>query len=296
MPFVVSLTGFRPAPRADTVLWTTALIEESVNPTATPPVWTQIDSQALTAYADPTNPPIFNFTTVHATAALGLYYRVIFQDASLAQGAPSAAVFNGGLSEAVPSAAEIRAEWPQAPWAEYGYPDPTLGQFDPLEMLVTEGIVEFLGMTGVDPTSAAMSTDKRLPIIRKALKMLVGFNAGGLQPEILDTAIDFDLLSSFNAGGYSESRRGHRGALGSENVILHPWPALNKLLGFIIYFDSQGRRGTEGPALSGRGLRPYPGTSIMWHSRVQSGWDPTTLYSNLPALGARRAWTVSSSG
>lgn len=76
---VVTFSGFIPPPRFDSIPWTELRIEEA--PTEDGP-WTQIDVQALNPVdADPADPATRSFTTELATGE-GLWYRIIFADAS----------------------------------------------------------------------------------------------------------------------------------------------------------------------------------------------------------------------
>jgi hypothetical protein len=91
MTVVVTLQDYRPAPRYDSLPWTSARIEEA--PASTGP-WVALETQALSPVdADPRTPAYRNFTTALGTAA-EQWYRVVFLDAALATGLPTFPVQN----------------------------------------------------------------------------------------------------------------------------------------------------------------------------------------------------------
>jgi hypothetical protein len=148
-------------------------------------------------------------------------------------------------------------------FAELGYPAPDPGGKDRLRWPLEEALVEFRGLTGIDVTSMTLDADdptydKRVPLLRRAIRMLVEYAATSSQMEQTETASDYDMLSSFSASGYSESRRG----IARPNPqVLHPWPALNRLLNQILYFDDQGNVRDTGPGVVASGdPRPYEDT------------------------------------
>lgn len=78
MAYVVSLTGYTPVPRYDATPWTEARIEESTVSASGP--WTALETQALVADADPSDPAARNFT-VSTDTPTG-WYRVVWIDAA----------------------------------------------------------------------------------------------------------------------------------------------------------------------------------------------------------------------
>lgn len=120
MPFVVSLAGYRPAPRGDTLKWTTIRVEESSHYSGP---WTLIDTFPIADYPDPTNPPTIGLlTTAKATLSSG-WYRLTFVDAigGVSIAAPEAGSGSGVLLP--PSANEIRA---RSPYLRQAFPDQPL--------------------------------------------------------------------------------------------------------------------------------------------------------------------------
>ena len=91
MPVVVALEDFRPSPRYDGEPWTDAQIYEG---TASDAVFTLLETQALTPVdADPENPAYRNFTTQLGTAE-ELWYQIVFIDADMSTGQPTAPIQN----------------------------------------------------------------------------------------------------------------------------------------------------------------------------------------------------------
>lgn len=77
------------------------------------------------------------------------------------------------------------------------------------------------------------------PEVKSAMDLAVRMRTEQLvltaQPEILETAADFDLIASFSAGLYSETRRGIGEAVSKGGKgALNPWPALNDLLWMLL--------------------------------------------------------------
>lgn len=275
MGFVVSLTGYRPTPRYDLVAWTGYLIQEA--PAESGP-WTQIDSGSLSPVdGDPTDPAVRNFTTTNATAEIALWYRIRFTDQN--GNYETSQPVQNLPTDAIPTAAEVRVE-SKISFAEYSYAAPAPGDLDPLELPIAEAALEFTGLTGIDLGQAGLTADKRVPLIRRAIRMLVEYNCAGSQMEVLETAADFDLLSGFNAANYSETRRG----VGRNSRILHPWPALDKLLGLILYYDSNGNPVADGPAIDRPGVTPVPGQWINQRAPRRGLFDqaPTVPYTVYP--------------
>lgn len=91
MSVVVTLEDFRPSPRYDGEPWTDAQIYEG---TASTGVFTLLETQALTPVdADPENPAYRNFTTDLGTAD-ELWYQIVFVDADMSTGQPTAPIQN----------------------------------------------------------------------------------------------------------------------------------------------------------------------------------------------------------
>lgn len=176
-------------------------------------------------------------------------------------------------SVAIPTVDEIRAE-SNVEWAEYGYPLPVGADPDRLDTVLSEATIEFQAMTGIDPADEpVMAADVRAPLIRKAIRMLVEFNAGASQMEVLESVTDFDIISSFGAAGYNETRRN----VSANTQVVHPWPALNRLLKFIVYFDSAGQRAMDVPGVEVPGLTPNPYEWVIDPYGRYGMFDPPTV-------------------
>jgi hypothetical protein len=95
MTIVVTFDDYTPVPRFDNVPWTNALIEESSTVDGT---YTLIDTIALSPVdPDPAVPAARSFTTALGTAA-DYWYRVSFQDATLATSLPSVPLQNSAVT------------------------------------------------------------------------------------------------------------------------------------------------------------------------------------------------------
>lgn len=164
------------------------------------------------------------------------------------------------MVSALPTIQDIR-ERSNVEWAEYGYPAPAdFSDPDRLEFLLEESVAEYESLMGIDPAEV---TDRRSPLVHKAIRMLVEFNAGASQAEALASVVDFDVIQSFSAGGYSETKRDYRVVPG----IIHPWPQLNRLLNDILEFEdgaaAAAQRTGDTPGITRPGTEPRPGEWII---------------------------------
>lgn len=115
----------------------------------------------------------------------------------------------------------------KAPFAEWGYAAPTGGGEDPLDLLLLPAAEQFvLHITGWD-SYAAVPAEKEA-LVELAIRLAVEMIAAQSRPEYLETLEDFDLISSFSAGSYSETRRSVDEALKAK--MLAAWPPLNAAL------------------------------------------------------------------
>ena len=168
------------------------------------------------------------------------------------------------MVSALPTIQDIR-DRSNVEWAEYGYPEPAVeGDTDRLGYVLEESVAEFESLMGIDPAEIAVAEppDPRSPLIHKAIRMLVEFNAGASQGEMLASVVDFDVIQSFSAGGYSETKRDYRAVQG----IIHPWPQLNRLLTDILEFEdgaAAAQRAGDTPEVWRPGVEPRPGEWII---------------------------------
>lgn len=92
MAQVVSLEDVRPSPRYDSLPWTDARFEEG---TASIGPWSVLETIPLSPVdSDPANPAYRNFTTQLGGTAEGLWYRIVFVDATSDFGLPTFAIQN----------------------------------------------------------------------------------------------------------------------------------------------------------------------------------------------------------
>lgn len=154
-------------------------------------------------------------------------------------------------------------------FAEYGYPeiDPDADppEIDRLTFVIDESLAEIDGILmaqGYSLDIAAVDDTTSFGILLgRAIRMMTEFNAGASQHEIVDTAADFDLLSSWSAGPVSENRRN----IGPNAAVWHPWPALNKLLHGLLVVGTGGTLLSNNVPIVGilDPLVPKPGSPIM---------------------------------
>jgi hypothetical protein len=76
--YVVTLSNFRPVPRYDGVLWTSATIQEATSGQGT---WANVETFAISTYSPATAPPELSFTTDQATLSSSTgWFRIVFSD------------------------------------------------------------------------------------------------------------------------------------------------------------------------------------------------------------------------
>lgn len=203
MTFVVSLAGFRPPPRFDSIAWTSARIEEAALREGP---WTALETQPLSPVdADPRAPAERAFTTALATLTAG-WYRVVFLDDDGAE-ASSDAVSNASGGEYPPDAlpptvndvrsrsALLRRDFPAG--SADPHSEPTLRQY------VTDAIAMVQSITG-------RTLDETLPTnlidlaFRAVTLMTEKFAVRG-DAESTEEAAGGRRLRSQSAGPWSES-------------------------------------------------------------------------------------------
>jgi|SRR3954452_3522655 hypothetical protein len=112
----------------------------------------------------------------------------------------------------------------QAAFAEQGYPVATPDPLDRLVIPAANALV--IHLTGWE-TFNAVPADKE-PLVELAVRLAVEMQAAQSTPDYLETLADFDLISSFSAGSYSETRRSAEDAIKAK--ALTAWPALDHAL------------------------------------------------------------------
>lgn len=88
------------------------------------------------------------------------------------------------------------------------------------DRLVAIAISTFKRYTGVD--LALVSADDE-PVVQHAITGLAELLAYQASPDYMETLADFDLLQSFNAGNYSETRRSPKDARDARLLVAWPW-------------------------------------------------------------------------
>lgn len=153
----------------------------------------------------------------------------------------------------------------QAPFAEQGYPE---GDPDPLDTLVIPAAnAMVMGITGWETYSAV--PDDKAPLVELAVRLAVEMVAVQSTPDYLETLSDWDLLTSFSAGSYSESRRSVADALKSK--ALTAWPALDRALVAAMTDD---RRDDYLAWLTDLVAPGFATTEMDWSGRGLGGIDP----------------------
>jgi hypothetical protein len=126
-----------------------------------------------------------------------------------------------------PTASDVRS-WSSLDFAdpELGYAAPAGNDPDPLQFIVDQSVAYVTLVTGrsYDDTVPALI----VPLMNQAARMRTEQVVMQSRADTVETAGDIDMVSSFTAGSYSETRKDteRRG----EQRSLNPWPALNDLL------------------------------------------------------------------
>jgi hypothetical protein len=132
-----------------------------------------------------------------------------------------------------PTAIDIR-NWTQLNLARYGYADDAK-----LQPVVDRAIGYILVMTGqtlpdLDPSASPTASAAHLePLMQQAIQMRVEQVLLQGRPGHVNSAADNEVVQSFSAGSYSESRRAGQGfssRTGAAERGINTWPALEELL------------------------------------------------------------------
>lgn len=134
-----------------------------------------------------------------------------------------------------PTVDDIR-NWSQVNFARFGFSDDAK-----LQAVIDRatGYVTFItGQTLAAPDASVSSTGDPadlVPLIQQAIQMRVEQVVMQGRPGHVDSASTNEVVSSFTAGSYSETRRdpGRRG----EQRSLNTWPALDELLWMLMTSD-----------------------------------------------------------
>lgn len=199
----------------------------------------------------------------------------------------------------VPTPAVVRAH-SRAEWDEYGYPVPaSAGDPDPLAPVIAEAAAEItaaLAGRGIVIDPEKVQDDSALDVIlTKVHRMWTEYLAASNQPELIDLSADYEVLSSSGPGPASESRRN----VGADLSNLHPWPPLDRLMGFVVKLWTDEITPSDlpddVPMVSTPSVLPKPGAWIMDDPQRKTGAS-ASIFGEAPTLGVARILDGSSGG
>lgn len=114
-----------------------------------------------------------------------------------------------------------------------GYPE---GDPDPLQARVDESVAMLRRFTGWALADVVVEDE---PLFKRAITLLTYLSAAETTVDRLDTLADFDLLKSFGAGSYNETRRDPDEMFKARMLV--PWAALNTLLWDLMTDDARAK-------------------------------------------------------
>jgi hypothetical protein len=161
-----------------------------------------------------------------------------------------------------PTASEIRS-WSRVDFDDLDFEEPGRDEVDPLEKPVRRANLWLQHTTGqiyedLDERATDIETQWIIESMHLASMMLVEHAAFVAQPEIAATSADFNMVQSFSAGSYSETRRSPN----SRSRGLHPWTDLADLL-YDLMTDEKLAGFADGPAIITDDPRWDVGREIM---------------------------------
>lgn len=157
-----------------------------------------------------------------------------------------------------PITAERIRQISQSPLDEQGYAE---ADPDPLDALLLPAASRFvLDMTGWKEYGAVPA--EKAPLVELAIRLAVEMTVAQSTPEYLEGLSDFDLISSFSAGSYSETRRSPEDA--AKAKMLAAWPPLNAAL---VAGMTDEMREWYWAWLSGKAVPDFAVSEVDW-----SGW------------------------
>jgi hypothetical protein len=128
-----------------------------------------------------------------------------------------------------PTAEDVRT-WSRVDFADVdlGYAAPVGADPDPLQPVVDRAIAYVTAVTArpYDDTCPTLF----VPLMNQAAQMRTEQLVYQESADAVETAGDFDLIGSFSAGSYSETRRDQP----RQRRPLNPWPALEDLLWLLL--------------------------------------------------------------
>lgn len=179
-----------------------------------------------------------------------------------------------------PTAEAVRTWIPNATWTDWGYAsgqDP-----DSITRIAAAASQQTLDVTGWG-TWAAVPPEKE-PLLEHAVGIMTAMFAAQSSPEYLETLSDFDLIQSFSAGSYSETRRSPDEAIKAK--MLAPWPMAHaallaamtpeKMEAYLAYLNGQNVPSFEVTEVDWTGWGMSADLADLW------GWsDPMNPWSPL---------------
>lgn len=137
---------------------------------------------------------------------------------------------------------------------------------DLLDTLLRRSQWEFTQKTGLELVDVE---DAVIPGVQECLQLLTEWRAVAGQQEVVETGADFDLIGSFSAGTYSETRRMDN----RMRLVLHPVPRIAELLLLFMTPEKRAALGFEAPAVSEL-EDPADWESARNILRPARAWDP----------------------
>jgi hypothetical protein len=157
-----------------------------------------------------------------------------------------------------PTTTQIRA-WSKLDFDGLGYEKPATGE-DPLDFQVARARDYIVFVTGrpLDATMPEELVTTAQEAVQRRTEQLVIKS----QEDEAETAGDIDMVQSFSAGSYSETRVNSERATKFAGKPLNPWPHLNNLLELLM---TEEKREYWQEVLAGI-HRPYTSVSeVDWH-------------------------------
>lgn len=164
---------------------------------------------------------------------------------------------------AAPTAADVRT-WSRIDFDSLGYAS---GDPDGLEFLVERAAQYVTWATGRDWSSMPSELRK---IAEEAVQLVTETLAYQSQEDIVETAADFMLISSFSAGSYSETRRSM--AEMKNSGMIHANPLIHGLLWSLLTDD---KRDDWLSWMTGQNAPAFAVTEVNWSQG--DPWLPTAL-------------------
>lgn len=190
-----------------------------------------------------------------------------------------------------PSTSDIRS-WSSLDFPRYGYPATSAGDTKlEVQLARAESYIAYLtSRTYAQPQTDQFAMVKT--VMDQAVQMRTEQVVMALASDQLETAADFDMIASFGAGSYNETRRSDVKSTG-QNKPLNPWPALNDILWMLLgLFPGETNDGVLDQydywryQLTGVTPPSWQTVEVDWGrgEGLNAGWWGTHLNAGLPGL------------